>query len=513
MKNKKIISLLLVTAMCFSTLVGCGKKEPEPVPADELKAILTEMSEVKEGAVDLDASITIHKDALEKLSEKEESEETIFEMEPSEALENLVDENGNLKFDILVSAKYNEEKQVDMTLELFEEKMNAIVDDETVYLEIDGLFDILAEIIGDEVALIKMFFGEEYEYIKTTTEPEAESEKEETEMPAAKDYITVENTSKNEDGSYLAKLGNKYIQDSLTDEMKEKLKVDTVDNSTADLVLLKDATNNKYISKIFLNFENMIQCDVSVELIPQDITIEFPADEKVLSTDEEGSLSLDFGMDESMDWDTEDVEDSEDVNFEWITEDTNTDEDEYSWEDFENVEIDYDFTSVPEYAFDFVVESADFEGDAVAEKYNTIKSQIDDTLAKISPNMKYNTNSSSDKEWNSYSASYEGDFEKFDEEISLYLSDNYVDLELNYYFGKDYDHETLNAVTERIEETTGLIVPSSELDNWIQNLLQQYKEEYWSMSAYAEYDEITFDIYIWDGNEINISVERNNFDY
>lgn len=512
MKNKKILSLLLVATMCFSLLVGCGKKEPEVkvIPADEMKALITEMGEVKEGQVLIDANFTIYKDTLEKLSETEETEneEVMFEMEPTEALENLVDENGNLNINMSFDAKYNDANQVDMNIEIFEEKMNAIVDDKDVYIEIDGLFEILEEAIGDEVALIRMFLGDEAEYIKTTTENEEdETTTEKTEMPDVKEYITAENTVKNEDGSYLAKLGNKYVQDSLTDELKEKLGVDTVSNSIADFSILKDSANNKYVSKISLNFENMITCEVAIDLASQDVTIELPAAEKVLDTNEDGNISLDFGMNEASDLE---VETNEGVDFEWISEPT---DDEYSWEDFESVEIDYDFTSASEYAFDFVVESANFEGDAVAERYNIVKAQIDDTLAKISPTMNYNISSSSDKNWNSYSANYEGDFEKFDEEISLHLSDNYVDLEINYYFGKDYDNETLNAVAKRIEETTGLIVPTSELDTWIQNLLSQYKEEYWSMSAYAKYDELSFDIYIWDGNEINISVKRSNLNY
>ena len=505
MKNKKIISLFLVATMCMS-LAACGKKEPEVIPADEMKAVITEMGEIKEGNVIIDASISITKDTLEKMSETEETEESediMFEMEPTEALNNLIDENGNLKIDLVVDAKYNEEKQVDMNIEVFEEKMNAIVDDKTVYIEIDGLFEILEEAIGDEVALIKMFLGDEAEYIKTTTE-EAESESK-TEMPDVKTYINNENTTKNENGSYLAKLGNKYIQDALTDEIKEKLNIDTVSNSTADFTLLKDTTNNKYTSKITLNFENMITCEVAVDLIPQDVTIELPADEKVLDTDEEGNLSLDFG--------TEDTT-SEDTDFEWVLDDTDSSSEDLSWESFEDVEIDYDFTSVSDYEFKFVTESANFKEDMVKSRYEDVKTQVEDVLNRISPEIEYDISTSSDKEWNTYSAAFEnGSFGKFDEDINFYISDDHVSFELTHYFTKDYDVETLNAVTKRIEETTGLIVPASELDGWIQNLLSQYKEDYWSMSAYAEYDDISFDIYVWDGEDINISVERSNYNY
>ena len=509
MKNKKILSLLLVATMCFSLLVGCGKKEPEVkvIPADEMKALMTEMGEVKEGQVLIDANFTIYKDTLEKLSETEETEneEVMFEMEPTEALKNLVDENGNLNINMSFDAKYNDANQVDMNIEMFEEKMNAIVDDKDVYIEIDGLFEILEEAIGDEVALIKMFFGEEFEYIKTTSEETEDTTKEE--MPDVKNYILAENTTKNPDGSYLAKLGAKYIEDSLTEEIKEKLDVSTVTNSSADVTIMKDVTNNKYIAKLTMNFEDKITCTIDAQLLPQDITIELPAPEKVLDTDEEGNLSLDFGMGDS--------ETSEDTGFEWIVdEDESTSSDaEYDWEDFDSIEIDYNFESASEYAFDFVTETADIKGDAVGERYNVVKPQVDDVLKTLSPDISYDTSNSSDKEWNSYSASYSGDFKAFEEELDLYMSDNYVSFETTYYFDKEYTNETLNAVSSRIEELTGLIVPAEKLDEWIQNLLSNYKEEYWSMSAYADYDELEFSIYVWDGEDINISVERFVYDY
>lgn len=512
MKNKKILSLVLAATMCLTMLTGCGAK-----PEEEFITLLDGLSNVTEGTVDATVTINIPKETLETLSKTDEeaSEEVMMEFDTDEALKDLVDENGNLKMAIDIDAKYNKDEQVDMTIGMFDESINAIVDDKDVYLEIDGLFDILETVIGEEVSLIKMFLGEDVEYIKTTTE--TEEEKETPEAPEVKKYVTKDNVTKEKDGSYIAKLGNAYVEEALTDELKENLDISSISNSVADMKIYKDKKASDYKVDFVLNIENKISCTVSANVIPGDITIELPADDKVLDTEDESDMS--FGFDEEIELDPSDieVETSEGVDFEWtVDEDTNSTEnsdDDYSWEDFDSIELDYDFTSASEYAFDFVTETADFKDSAVAERYNTVKSQIETVLGNISPDMIYDTNTSSDKDWNSYSANYDGDFEKFDEEFGLYLSDEYVSFEVSYYFGKDYDEATLNAISERIEETTGLIVPASELNTWIQNLLSQYKEEYWSMSAYAEYDDVSFDIYVWDGEDINITVERSKYNY
>lgn len=496
MKNKKILSLVLAMTMCVSMLTGCGAK-----PQEEFVALLDEVSTIKEGTIDATATMKLSKALMDKMSESEETSEEIIELEPTDTIKALTDEAGNLTLTIGVNADYDikdEHKQVDMDISLLDESMNAILDGDNVYIETDGLFDVLEAAVGEEVLLLKMFLGEK-DYIKTVVEETEETtELKDHEMPDVKTYINEENVTKSKDGVYTANLGSKYVANAIPAEIKESLGIVEFNNSTATMSIFKDEKTNVFDVDLNINIENEFICNLDVKLNSGAIELTLPDAENVLDTTSEESLDMSFGMEEE-------INEPSEESFNW-TMNENTDNESTELVEYESkdIELNYDFQSTASYALDFILETADIQKEAVKTQYDKIIEKMPSVLTGTS----YHDSEYIDTEYNSYSHTYNADFDDYSEEIEIYLHDDYVSFENTYNFNAEYSLETIDTISKEIEEMTGLVVPANEIHAWINELKSVYTEDDWTLSAYAYYDDLEFTIYLWDGEEVDITVER-----
>lgn len=490
MKNKKILSLVLATTMCVSMLTGCGAK-----PQEEFITLIDEVTSIKEGTIDATATMKVSKALMDKMSETEETEEAFIELEPTDTIKALIDEAGNLTMTIGVDANYDvkdEHKEVDMTISMLDSSLNTILDGDDVYIETDGLFDILESAVGSEILILKAFLGDK-DYIKTTIEESEETaEIKGHEMPDIKTYINEDNVTKSKEDVYTANLGSKYVAAAIPAEIKESLGVSEFNNSNATISIVKDEKTNEYNVNLDINVENEFICNLTTKIVAGTVDLVLPDAENILDTTSEESIDMSFGMEEASE------------SFDWTLEE-NTDESEVVLEhESKDIELTYDFHSTESYALDFILETADIQKEEVKTQYDKIVAAIPSVLTGTS----YVDSEYIDTEYNSYLHTYNSNLENYSEEIEIYLQDDYVSFENTYNLSADYTLETIDSISNRIEEMTGLVVPSSEIHNWINDLKAVYTEDDWSLSAYAYYDDLEFTIYLWEGEEIDISVQR-----
>lgn len=475
MRGKRILALLLTTVMSLSLLTGCGAK-----PDEAFNTLLNEIKSVKSGTVNAEISLKMSKDFIEEKENQETSDiDSEFSVDTLEGLDTFLDESGNLNLNATADVLFNENSQANVSVGLLDEKMNFVIDKDSIYLEIDGLFDILEKIAGDEVGFLKLFLGD-YEYIKG----DFSSEIEDASTIDINSYINKDTVTE-ENKTYTLNLGNDFIKSLIEKSEDSGIKPEDIKNSNATLSIFKNEKESTYNIVANVNIENNVTAIIKAVLTPGAVTIEIPDASKVLdsNSDSDNSLNLDI-----------DVEDNENTV---ISQN----------EEFEDINIDCDFAVVPG-SLDFVLANAGNEKDDVTKANDTVQKTISELFESLG--KEYTPTFNEDIDWNSYTNNYSSKYDNYEEEIETYLTDNYASYKISYSFDIDNRTEVLPSVLDSIKEFAGAEIPENKVNEWIDMLSSQYKEEYWSMSAYGWFgdNDDDFTIYLWDGKTVEISIEK-----
>ena len=471
LRGKRILALLLTTVMSLSLLTGCGAK-----PDETFNTLLNEVKSVKSGTVNAEISLKMSKEFIEENQEISDIDHE-FSVDTLEGLEAFLDESGNVNLNATTDISYNENSQANVSVGLLDEKMNFVIDKDSIYLEINGLFDILEKIAGDEVGFLKLFLGD-YEYIKG----DFSSEIEDVSTLDISTYVNKDTVTK-DNKTYTLHLGNDFVKSLVEKTEDSEIKPEDIKDSSATLSISKNEKESIYNIVLNVNIENKITATIKAVLTPGTVTIEIPDVSKVLDSNSEDSLNL--GVD---------IEDDENTV---ISQN----------EAFEDINIDCDFAVVPG-SLDFVLDNAKNEKDAVAKANDTVKKTLSDLFESLG--KEYTTDFKEDTDWNSYTNNYSSKHDNYEEVIETYLTDNYASYKLSYSFDIGNKTEVLPSVLDSIKEFAGAEIPKDKVNEWIDMLSSQYKEEYWSMSAYGWFgaNDDDFTIYLWDGKTVEISIEK-----
>lgn len=496
MKTNRILSIILIIVMIMSLMTGCGKKVD---PVEDAKTIISEMTQVKNGESNIEATINIPKETVDKL---EMDTESLSEYGLDELKENVIDKNGNLKLGINANLKYNENKQMDLSLGIFDKSINVIIDDKDVYLEIDSLFDTLSDLLGDSISFIKAFIGDEYKYIKTTSEENEDSSNMleiKNNIPDINEYITAENIKKDENGGYIITLGKDFIEKCIKEEDREdlfdELEITNLDNSSAILNIVKEKDTNKYILNMTISIENKITFNVYADVIAKDVTIEIPP-EDVVYNPEDNSLDNDLSFDND---NNSNIFSGEDEYWEdTYSDDIYLDDDFSDWDIGESKELPHKIETTDDYLLKFIFDNPEMEAEEVDEKIQEILS----TSLDVDGNkMDYTIETKYLPEY----ARYYGDFGQYIEDIQIYHSDDWVSVESTYALEPD-DFANVDNLVKRIETFNGVKISAKAL----QDALYEVSEDD-IYSVYKVYDDIEFEVYYFDGYFVR--VERSIFDF
>lgn len=481
---------------CFFT--GCKAK-----PNESLVDLLDEIQKISSGDISLSVNIQADKAIIEDVVNNVDMED--LDAVDTEVFNKFLNPKGDLDFSVKVAGGFNKTKEeADIDVIILDKPFNLLVYGQAVYLDIDGAFEIIKDLIGSDAYFVRALLGD-YKYIKLSTDSikdEVNIDVEPAKGIDIKSYINEDNVTKDKN-TYIAKLGSAFIKDIIKDTADLEaygIKDREFKNSFANLSVLKDS-NDTYHVNLSLNIENKISLNVQCEMSKSSFSVILPDKKTILDLNNPSEDSIFNSFDNEYD----DDQDYEDLDSDWHWADDEDseeyDEDDWEWGDFDEdisqyiVEIDYEPKVNRNAALSFVY-SQTFEEDMESH----LNEYYDRTISTLKNSLGINSLESHkyiDDGLDSYFANIEYDYEDVNTEYSILLSTGMSRLSVSYTFDT-LRSSTADYIIYNLKSVFGIEMTEEELISLYNNLNDMdTKNDYRNICGY--FDEGGFDFYRWDG--------------
>lgn len=494
MKKLKIISLLLVMAMIMTMLTGCGQK-----PNEAFLEIADEMQSISSGEVSMMLTIKADKslatNALDEVNEENDLGVESYDM--------LMDEDGNLNVSFAIIGGFNKDKkEADLDITLFGQKMNAIITEKYTYLDIDGFFNILEQVLGSQVYFVKAFLGD-YKYIKLNTSSSDSDEETNTlnitDLPDIdlKKYVTDKSVTKDK-ATFTATFGPDFVKE-LTKDMDDFDAVNfdkEFSNSSATVSLSKDSKEKVYSVSVIINLENQVTISLDFKLAESAFSVVLPDEATILDPDNIGN-SLGFGSsdndDDDWDWDDDDY-DYTDWDDDWDDDDdwSFTGDDDWDY----MLELDYEPIRNSNALLSFVYSETfndNLEGH-LDEYYEKAIAELANHYGCLPSDIK--ASKYIDQDWGTYSATLEYDAGMLNIAYDIYLTDDHSSLSVSYSFDSLIS-STADYIIYDLGSTFGVDMTEDQLANFYDKLNNITTNNSYR-NLYSYFEDGSFNFYRWD---------------
>lgn len=487
--KKKVMSLLIVSLMTMSLLTGCAST------SEKYFKLTEDMNKIEKASFDSNISILMDKTLLEEEENKLSSSEVEIPKE-------FQDDNGNLKIDINASGKIDiPAKKMDIDLKLADKSFNLVLIDEDAYVEIDGLFDILENFIGEEIGFVKMFLGD-YDYIKASIDSSEENSIKiwdiSTNQFSYKDDFKkkIKETKgmlTQKDGIYTLTLNDSDIKEIMKDNESFDDSLKTLTNGKEDpnmTMVIKssfDKKTNTYKVDLSLVIDDYMTINAITTITPID-TVEINVPENVLDTDKDdlfGGESI-IGDDDIL------TPDEPTTNENISNKDTSNSE---NWEDSEDIN------------FGAIVENGVLSKFTNQDDYDNFKDYTTKKNGEFeSAISKYGFSSASssyDEKYLSSNFSTEKDIDGVITSVSQYIGEQYT----NITYSIDMDAETLTdeyakTMLKDVKEIMGIDIGTDKFIEAL-NKIRAIKvpEDEFGYTIYSDLDERDYELSITKDND------------